>query len=370
MFAEDKAISDLKSIDKIVECISEKKYSASVVSLINFCENLPNNNFNNYLKISCIPFLFHSFENIINKNEDPAIIFDNILKELKNNLEETIKSSFDNIFETSQDFIINEENEKLELETGDHYGNLFKGFTPDKYFNETKELLKKRLEINNIDISNIHKYTVLDQGCGGGRYSVAWALLGAKKVVGIDISKIGINDAVKRAKRANIQNVEYKIGNVLDLPFQKNEFDIVFSNGVLHHTKDWKKGISEQLRVLKPDGLGWQYLIEQPGGIFWDKIEILRMIVRNINKNFAIKVLSGYGISTNRIFYMLDHVMVPINTRITPEELKMELEKNGAKDVRRLTRGLGFDRIEYIHKEIPYAKMKFGVGENRFIFTK
>ena len=67
---------------------------------------------------------------------------------------------------------------------------------------------------------------------------------------------------------------------------------------------------------------------------------------------------------------MLDHVMVPINTRLTPEEMVAELEKNGATNIKRLHRGTDFDRVEAIYNDIPFAKEKFGVGENRFVFNK
>lgn len=154
------------------------------------------------------------------------------------------------------------------------------------------------------------------------------------------------------------------------MPFEDETFDILYSNGVLHHTEDWKKGISEQLRVMKPGAWGWQYLIEKPGGIFWDKIEILRAILRNVPKPFAQQVMKGLGIPSNRVFYMLDHVMVPINTRITPENLFSELEKYGAIEIERLKRGTDFDRIESIYQGVPYAKEKFGVGENRYVFRK
>lgn len=154
------------------------------------------------------------------------------------------------------------------------------------------------------------------------------------------------------------------------MPYLNESFDVVFSNGVLHHTEDWRQGISEQLRVLKPGGYGWLYLIEYPGGIFWDMIEILRAILIGVDKNFAVEVLKSMHIPANRIFYMLDHVMVPINTRLTPEQIEKELNKNGASSIKRLTRGSDFDRIEYIYKKIPYAKEKFGAGENRYWFRK
>jgi hypothetical protein len=67
---------------------------------------------------------------------------------------------------------------------------------------------------------------------------------------------------------------------------------------------------------------------------------------------------------------MLDHVMVPINIRLTPEEIIEALEGAGAKNVRRLDRGCDFDRVEHIHRNGKYARQYFGVGENRFVFSK
>jgi len=70
------------------------------------------------------------------------------------------------------------------------------------------------------------------------------------------------------------------------------------------------------------------------------------------------------------VFYMLDHVMAPINERLTPAEIEASLVGAGACDVRRLTRGADFDRVEQIHRGAPFATVKFGVGENRYVFTR
>ena len=67
---------------------------------------------------------------------------------------------------------------------------------------------------------------------------------------------------------------------------------------------------------------------------------------------------------------MLDHVMVPINQRLTPDAVASALAQAGASDIRRLTRGTDFDRIEQIYRQTPFATVKYGVGENRFVFSK
>ena len=257
----------------------------------------------------------------------------------------------------------------IETVTGSHYGNLFAGFSPETYWNEPTQLLTTRLERNGVATSFVGK-TVLDAGCGGGRYTVAWSKLGAARVVGIDISPLNIRTAEARASEAGLTNVEYRLGNVLALPVESASFDVVFSNGVLHHTLDWRVGLTELLRALAPEGIGWLYLIERPGGLFWDTIDVLRAVMNGDSHDIAREALQREGLPQNRVFYMLDHVMAPINERLTPDEISGALEAAGACDIRRLTRGADFDRIEQIHRGSPFATVKFGVGENRYVFTR
>jgi hypothetical protein len=124
------------------------------------------------------------------------------------------------------------------------------------------------------------------------------------------------------------------------------------------------------IRVLKPGGFGWMYVIENPGGYFWDIIEILRVIMKDVDNTVARNSLALAGVPANRVFYILDHVMVPINLRWTDAEVRTALTSAGAKDIRRLDRGCSYDRIERIHRQEPFALMKYGIGEGRYIFTK
>ena len=254
--------------------------------------------------------------------------------------------------------------------TGNHYGHLFKEFSAKSYWDEPAKLLRQRLERNGIAISDIRHKSVLDAGCGGGRYSVAWRMLGACPVTGVDISPVNIADAEGRVAASDIDSVSFKHGDVLNLPVDDDEFDIVFSNGVLHHTSDWRRGVQELLRAMKPSGLGWLYLIENPGGLFWDVIEILRVVMREESRDSARAALQLLGIPGNRVFYMLDHVMVPINLRLTPDEIEDCLKSSGARNIRRLTRGASFDRVEQIYQGARHATTKYGVGENRYVFSK
>lgn len=257
--------------------------------------------------------------------------------------------------------------DSIDAVTGNHYCNLFKAWDDEHYFQEAVDLLGTRLIRNDIDLSKISDWNVLDAGCGGGRYSAAWSKLGAKSVTGLDFSEENIATARERMR---LNNVTFKHGNVLDMPFEDNSYDVVFCNGVLHHTPDWKRGVGEIVRVLKPGGLGWLYLIENPGGYFWDVIEILRTFMLDVDKELARASLRLIGVPQNRIYYILDHIQVPINTRITEAEIEETLAEHGAAEIRKFQRGADFDRIEHIYQGVPYARMKYGVGENRYTFTK
>lgn len=254
--------------------------------------------------------------------------------------------------------------------TGSHYGELFRAFDPVSFFEEPSEVLRQRLERNGIPLDRFHGARVLDAGCGGGRYSVALARLGASDVVGLDFSETGVADARKRVAEAGIPNVRFEVGSVLDLPYPDAAFDVVFSNGVIHHTSDWRRGLAELLRVLKPGGLGWLYVIEDPGGLHWDSIEILRVIMQGESPEMARATLRHLGVPVNRVFYMLDHVMVPINVRLRAERVEEALRAAAAVGIRRLTRGCSYDRIEQLYQQIPFAADKWGVGEHRYVFSK
>jgi len=372
MVKHDFQIQSATNIKEIVDCVEEGTYGESPAFLINFFDSLPDSPAMDYLRTMCIPFLFHDFEKNVESSREAVAGFSSTLITLKEKTEKLLQTDSWQVLVSGaleNATYVNFGKEVKEL-TGQHYGTLFKAFDAISYFEEAKKLLLDRLSRNSIEFHDLTDKKLLDQGCGGGRYTAAWKLLGTGHCTGLDFSEIGLEDARLRANQAGFSNIEFIKGSVLEMPFDDESFDIVYSNGVLHHTEDWKKGISEQLRVLRSGGWGWQYLIEKPGGIFWDQIEILRAIMKNVPKTFAQQVMRGMGIPANRIFYMLDHVMVPINTRLTEEELYQELEKNGSIGIKRLTRGTDFDRVEAIYRNVPYAKEKFGIGENRFVFSK
>jgi ubiquinone/menaquinone biosynthesis C-methylase UbiE len=320
------------------------------------------------LRAWCVAHVFGQVEEIFASGKDPVAGVRDMLFRTAGTLRAMQESGLSKVGAKSGQRALTDA--AVEAITGDHYGNLFSSFDADSYWKQTPELLRARFERNGITMADLAGKSTLDAGCGGGRYTFALRQLGASPVVGFDYSPINVSTGRDRAAEAGINDVKFQEGDVLHLPFADNSFDIVFSNGVLHHTRDWQRGIQEMVRVLKPGGMGWLYLIENPGGLFWDSIEILRIVMQNEDFAAARMALRTIGIPANRIFYMLDHVMVPINVRLTPKQIEDALSAAGATGVRRLERGTDFDRVERIYQKDAYAVEKFGVGENRHLFTK
>ncbi|MBN1124186.1 MAG: methyltransferase domain-containing protein [Sedimentisphaerales bacterium] len=362
---QTKIVSKRMDRQVTVECIdSDISYSNSCRELIHSAHALVSMPFVWSLKTLICYDLFHATEKILTRDEDPVPDFISIVEDSTN----LLKSAAFRMEPFSQ--IDPQTFESLEQETGSHYGNLFNKFDEEHYFHESLRLLRTRLERNQFDFSFMKGKRALDAGCGAGRYAFALRNLGFEEVIGLDCSVEGISHAQETAKSFPRKGVSFTQGSVLDIPFDDASFDFVFSNGVLHHTRDMERGVEELLRVLKPGGKGFLYLIESPGGIFWDCIEVLRALMRDVPYEVARQQFALMGVPSHRCFYILDHIMVPINIRSRPEQVEQMLREAGAVSIRRLRRGTDFDRIERIHWQTPFCDIKYGVGENRYFFEK
>jgi len=92
----------------------------------------------------------------------------------------------------------------------------------------------------------------LDIACGTGYGSSLILLSGAKKVMGVDISPEAVDFARTKYKMSEL---EFTVGNILNIDFPRNYFDLVLCFETIEHVKNPEKACSELQRVLKPDGL-------------------------------------------------------------------------------------------------------------------
>lgn len=108
--------------------------------------------------------------------------------------------------------------------------------------------------------------TVLDAGCGIGRWTLGLLRLGCR-VLAVDAS-----DRALEGLRGQMRNLapealaegrlETERVDLLDLPLwlEGRRFDLVFSFGVLHHTGDTRRALANLASLVKPDGLLFLYL--------------------------------------------------------------------------------------------------------------
>ena len=98
--------------------------------------------------------------------------------------------------------------------------------------------------------------TVVDLGAGAGNdVFVARALTGSEgKLIGIDFTDEMVNRANKNNTKLGYQNIEFRLGEIEDLPLEENTADVVISNCVLNLVPDKQKAFSEIFRILKPGG--------------------------------------------------------------------------------------------------------------------
>lgn len=98
--------------------------------------------------------------------------------------------------------------------------------------------------------------SVLDVGAGPGTITVDFAKLVAPgQVTGIDMSEEVVKAARSHAHAQNSHNITFKTGNIYQLDFADNSFDVVHAHQVLQHLSDPVAALQEMRRVCKPGGI-------------------------------------------------------------------------------------------------------------------
>lgn len=181
----------------------------------------------------------------------------------KDEISEKIKKHYDHY---PLDFLTKEDEKNIEKIQG-----------PFKQF--TERYISKNHKIANI-------------GCGPGRAEMFLTKYGYD-ITGVDVSEATLKLAKKRAPKAN-----YIIGDNSNLPFPDQSFDVVISDGVIHHTVDPKRSFLENMRILKKEG--FLYL-----GIY-RKFSYYHIIYRYIGKPIRLIEKSFIG------KYIINLTLIPL----------------------------------------------------------
>ena len=103
---------------------------------------------------------------------------------------------------------------------------------------------------------------VLDAGCGTGYGAAILAAAGAREVVGIDLAA----DVLTAAAPALPDSVTLQAGDLHDLPFDDDRFDLVVCFEAIEHLRNPMTALDELRRVLAPDG---SLLISSPNRLVY-----------------------------------------------------------------------------------------------------
>ena len=138
--------------------------------------------------------------------------------------------------------------------------DIWSGDFGDDYTDRNKINYRNNLKVF-IDVitalkNKYHDYSVLEIGCNKGHNLTALKFLGFKQV---NIIGVDINDYALRLAREDGHNVINE--NILNLSFDNNTFDLVFTMGVLIHISpdDIDKAVKEMCRVSKKYILAMEY---------------------------------------------------------------------------------------------------------------
>ncbi len=97
---------------------------------------------------------------------------------------------------------------------------------------------------------------VLDLGSGAGfdAFLAAAGVGSSGRVIGVDMTPEMIEKANANAVKGGFQNVEFRLGEIENLPVSSSEVDVIISNCVINLSPEKEKVFKEAFRVLKPGG--------------------------------------------------------------------------------------------------------------------
>ena len=144
-------------------------------------------------------------------------------------------------------------------------------------------------------IGDVAGKTILDLGCGTGDHDRKLIELGAKSILGIDLSEKMINEA---KKLSNSSNLSYQVMSMTDIDKIDQKFDLVVSSLAIHYIEDYDE-LCKKVYNLLNDGGRFIFSNGHPMGS--------AVILNNYEENFVILddkkyfLLSDYNNEGKRI---------------------------------------------------------------------
>jgi ubiquinone/menaquinone biosynthesis C-methylase UbiE len=124
-----------------------------------------------------------------------------------------------------------------------------------EYFNEIEEhRYRVEPEIHSFaQFTRFRGKKVLEVGVGAGTDFLQWVRSGAL-AHGIDLTEKGVEHVKRRLALYGLTAQDVKVGDAENIPYGDNEFDLVYSWGVIHHSPNTIRALEEIIRTTKPGG--------------------------------------------------------------------------------------------------------------------
>jgi len=178
---------------------------------------------------------------------------------------------------------------------------------------------------------------VLDLGSGAGfDCFLASAKVGKSgKVIGVDMTPEMIEKARQNARKGNYKNVEFKLGDIENLPVEDDSVDVIISNCVINLSPDKEKIFQESFRVLKPGGrimISDIVLLKELPDFLKNSVEAYTSCLSGaIKKENYLELIEKAGFSDVEVLqekiFSLDCIADDPSVKATCESLKIPLEK-------------------------------------------
>ncbi|MGA2632719.1 MAG: metalloregulator ArsR/SmtB family transcription factor [Terracidiphilus sp.] len=122
-------------------------------------------------------------------------------------------------------------------------GRLGKDYVPGKSWKSVAEALLRLMP----------PMVIADLGAGEGAFALLLAER-AKKVIAVDTSARMVEVGREQARRHGIKNVEYRLGDMEEIPIEDSSVDLVFFSQSLHHALHPERAVADAWRILHPGG--------------------------------------------------------------------------------------------------------------------
>lgn len=133
-----------------------------------------------------------------------------------------------------------------------------KGEIKDVFLDEQREYLYNEDYFRKILVPLLklrEDSVILDVGCGLGFLGMKLAEFVPKgKIIGIDLDSKLIEEAKRRMNSRITENLDFRVGNVYELPISDNSIDVSICHTLLMHLNEPLKGVAEMQRVTKTGG--------------------------------------------------------------------------------------------------------------------